>query len=185
MNENHPAQTQLQRKRKLIQMIAPAAVTLLNTNISFLVIRNQNYYLKYKHQKLQLEYNELLKQEQKERSAETRAYMRNFMAPLGPPEHALQWRQQLEDIFHDPNRNYVKFFTHLYGQEFFRLAELVGPEIIKPRHRPGRPPPVKEVGGCKIDIYHRLFYCLHWMSSGEVVKISRRWSFDSDGRTHR
>jgi hypothetical protein len=49
------------------------------------------------------------------------------------PQYALVSRLSVEDLFYDPNRNYVDIFTSFYTWEFFALALHLQPYIESTR----------------------------------------------------
>lgn len=76
-----------------------------------------------------------------------------------PPQHPLVSRIVVDDLFKDPNRNYIHVFTSLFGWEFFMLADYLKPfiEVSRSDH-------TKPMGHrMKKDFRSRLYYTLFWL----------------------
>jgi hypothetical protein len=83
-----------------------------------------------------------------------------------PPEGDLPTRIKIEDLFADPNRNYVHVFTSLFGWEFFSLADHLRPFIETSRSDSSKPMGDR----MKKDYRSRLYYTLYWL----VTKMEYR-----------
>ena len=72
----------------------------------------------------------------------------------------------------DPNRNYMQKIWHLYSWQFFALADKLKPLIERPRLRSDGTQPIKLGPNCKHDFYHRLFFTLQWLNTGNYYRTT-------------
>eukprot|EP01040_Poterioochromonas_malhamensis_P006627 gene6627-7139_t len=78
----------------------------------------------------------------------------------------LECRININDVFHDPARNYCKILTSLYGWEFFALAEKLKPLIESVRGNFNQRMGHK----IKFNYYNRLYFVLFWLATGLEYK---------------
>lgn len=142
-------------KRKLGCIAACASVTIAVVSVVMEMIDEEEKEYEAKRRKTFLAKNKVAKESL------------NFMAnnPIyyhqGRPQFELPTRVRVEDLFYDPNRNYCKIFTSLYGWEFFTLAEKLKPFIETSRNDPTAP-----MGNrMKKDYRSRLYYTLYWLTT--------------------
>jgi hypothetical protein len=65
----------------------------------------------------------------------------------------------------------MKDFTRLHGWQFFLLADHLKDLIENPRLHPDGTRPANNIHSkCKLDHFHRLYYCLKWLNDGNFYK---------------
>jgi len=72
----------------------------------------------------------------------------------------------LEEVISDSDRQYMKKLTHLHEWQFFLLADLLKDLILRPGLRNDGTRPERIYKPSKHDYFHRLFFCLCWLSDG-------------------
>jgi hypothetical protein len=65
----------------------------------------------------------------------------------------------------------MKDVTHLHGWQFFLLADHLKDLIQRSRLRPDGTCPANNIHSkCKLDHFHRLYYCLKWLNDGNFYR---------------
>jgi len=107
----------------------------------------------------------------KRRKRELTSYKRNLSVEYGRPTTNLEHIPHLEHILQDMNRPYMKDVTHLHGWQFFLLADHLKDLIKRPRLHPNGTRPANNIHSkCKLDHFHRLYYCLKWLNDGNFYR---------------
>jgi len=107
----------------------------------------------------------------KRRKHELTSYKRNLSVEYGRPTTNLEHIPHLERILQDMNRPYMKDVTHLHGWQFFLLADRLKDLIKCPRlHLDGTHPANNIHSKCKVDHFHRLYYCSKWLNDGNFYR---------------
>jgi len=134
---------------------------------AFLVIADSSLAVK----KIVLEENPYeKKRKDRESEREDSAFKRNRTFQHSPPQSKLEPIQVLIDVLKDPCRDYMSSICHMTAWKFFVLADRLQPLIERARRRRNGTRPISG-RKCHHDHYHRLFFCLQWLNTGEHYKV--------------
>lgn len=138
------------RKRLLLRQCVAAAAMIVCTAAFFILDDDEDYYMT-----------------KKQRKEEMPFMMNNKLySVIGTPTQPLMNRVNLFSLLRDPNRNYCKVFTSLYGWELIALATFLKPFIEVSRNDITIP-----MGNrIKFDYLHRTYFILYWLVSGAEMR---------------